>query len=246
MRIILDTNLWSSIGDEMAARPFDALMKSHSLEVVVPPSTLLEVIRLPVAEARDRIIHALGTGPRHRLATEAQSESAEFVSEIRRARPHWMRSMPDTTRVWSLNSFWTKQIWRAALENSQLLYERGVGQTAERDAIISSQRTQRAEVVRTNFKMRHLTEVRLAPSPESPQQSNIPGWSGEPVEAWRVSCRHVFWYQLVTIGGRAVLTKEDATFADWVGAYVDLARLRSQEGYRKLSSASFRESPFNC
>ena len=29
------------------------------------------------------------------------------------------------------------------------------------------------------------------------------------------------------IGGRAVLTKEDTTFADWVGAYVDLVRLRS-------------------
>lgn len=135
MRIILDTNLWSSIGDEMAARPFDTLMKSHTLEVVVPPSTLLEVMRLPVTEARDRIIHALGTGPRRRLPTEVQSESAEVVSEVRRTRPHWMRSMPDTTRVWSLNNFWTKQIWRAALENSQILYERGVGQMAERDAM---------------------------------------------------------------------------------------------------------------
>ena len=227
MRIILDTNLWSSIGDEMVARPFDALMKSHSLEVMVPPSTLLEVMGLPVAEARDRIIHALGTGPRHRLPTEAQSESAEVVSEVRRTRHHWMRSMPDTTRVWSLNNFWTKQIWRAALENSQILYERGVGQLAERDAIISSQRTQRTEAIRTNFKMRHLAELTASPSPESPVQSDIPGWSGDPVEPWRVACRHVFWYYLVTIACRAVLTKEDATFADWVGAYVDLSRLRS-------------------
>ena len=77
MRIMLDTNLWSSIGDEMATGSFDTLMKSRSLQVVVPPSTLTEVTRLPVPEARDRIIHALATGPRHRLPTEAQSESAE-------------------------------------------------------------------------------------------------------------------------------------------------------------------------
>ena len=146
-----------------------------------------------MAEARDRIIHALGTGPRHRLPTEAQSESAEVVSEVRRIRPHWMRSMPDTARVWSLNNFWTNKIWRAALENSQLLYERGVGNMAERDAIISSQRIQRTEVVRTNFKMRHLTEITASPSPESPLQNYVPGWSGEPVEAWRVTCRHVYW-----------------------------------------------------
>ena len=35
------------------------------------------------------------------------------------------------------------------------------------------------------------------------------------------------WRELVVIGGRAILTKEDATYADWVGAYVDLSRLRS-------------------
>ncbi|SCG60546.1 hypothetical protein GA0070213_106357 [Micromonospora humi] len=69
------------------------------------PSTLMEVIRLPAPEARQRIISAMGTGPRRRLATEAESESAEVVAEVRRVRPQWLRSMPDTARVASLNTF---------------------------------------------------------------------------------------------------------------------------------------------
>jgi hypothetical protein len=226
-RIILDTNLWSSIGDEMVARQFDALVKSHSLEVIVPPSTLIEVMRLPVIEARDRIIYALGTGPRIRLPTEAMSESNEVVAEIRRKRPHWMRNMPDTTRVWSLNNFWTKKIWRSALERSQPYYEHSRRQTAEYDAIIRSQRIQRAERIRTDFKAGPLTDIKASLSVDHPAQNYLPGWSGEPVEAWRVACGYLYWHQLVVVSGRALFTKEDPTFADWIGAYVDLSRLRS-------------------
>jgi hypothetical protein len=79
----------------MVASSFDALMKSRSLQVVVPPSTLVEVLDLPKTEARDRIIEALAKGPRRRLPTEAQSMSDEIVSEARRIRSGWMRSMPD-------------------------------------------------------------------------------------------------------------------------------------------------------
>lgn len=226
MRIMLDTNLWSSIGDEMATGSFDTLMKSRSLQVVVPPSTLTEVTRLPVPEARDRIIHALATGPRHRLPTEAQSESAEVVSEIRRVRSHWMRSMPDTSLVWSLNNFWTKKIWRAALENSQPLYEYEMRRMALHDTYVRYERSQRTEMIRTNFEVRPLTALTATSGPASPQ-TYLPGWSGEPVEPWRVTSRILYWHQLVVVGGRAVLTKEDATIADWVGAYVDLSHLRS-------------------
>ena len=190
-RIMLDTNLWSSIGDELVTRSFDALMQSNSMQVVVPPSTLLEVMRLPVAQARDRIINALGTGPRNRLPTEAQSESAEVVSEIRRTRPHWMRGMPDTARVWSLNNFWMNKILRAALEDSQRLHEYQMQQRRqmfERAAITSSQRIQRTEMIRANFPVRPLTALVISPDPDNPR-SYLPGWSGEPVEAWRPSCR---------------------------------------------------------
>lgn len=87
VRIMLDTNLWSSIGDEGVATSFDALMTARGFDVLVAPSVLLEVIRIPVPQARQRIIRAMGIGPRRRLATEAQSESTEVIaSSISRRR----------------------------------------------------------------------------------------------------------------------------------------------------------------
>jgi len=226
MRIILDTNLWSSIGDERVEKSFNTLAKSRGLQVLVPPSILIEVMRLPVAEARDQIIRALATGPRHRLPTEAQSESSEVVSEIRRVRSHWMRSMPDTSRVWALNNFWTKRIWRSALENSQPLHEYEMHRTPLLDAYIKYERSQRTEMIRANFQVRPLTALTTAPSQEG-LLGSLPGWSGEAVEPWRVSSCVLYWYQLAVIVGRAMLTKEDTTIADWVGAYVDLSKVRS-------------------
>jgi hypothetical protein len=226
MRIILDTNLWSSIGDEMVASSFDALMKSQSLQVVVPPSILVEVLQLPKSEARDRIIRALAKGPRYRLPTEAQSMSDEIVSEVRRTRPAWMRSMPDTARVWSLNNSWTKRIWRAALEDSGPMHEYETSYASLTEALVRAQRVQRRDYATSSFTVLPLTALTVTPDPDNPR-SRLPGWPGEPVEAWRVSCCVLFWHQLAVIGGRAILTKEEATFADWVGAYVDLSKLRS-------------------
>ncbi|MBQ1030379.1 hypothetical protein KBX26_10260 [Micromonospora sp. C97] len=227
MRVMLDTNLWSSIGDEGVAHTFDGLMAAHDLEVVVAPSTLMEVIRLPVPHARQRIISAMGTGPRRRLATEAESESAEVISEVRQHRPHWLRSMPDTARAASLHTLWTKQMWRKALHDSQSLHDHEVRhQRPKADYLVRRQREQRTEMLQVKFTIRPLTAVTVTPVADAPE-SYLAGWSGESVEMWRVECRDLYWHQLAVVGNRAVLSGEDATFADWVGAYVDLRVLRS-------------------
>ena len=83
MRVILDTNLWSSIRGEEVEKSFNTLMSSHGLRIIVPPSTLTEVVRIPVTEARQQVIHALATGRRDYLPTEAESEFMEVVSEVR-------------------------------------------------------------------------------------------------------------------------------------------------------------------
>jgi hypothetical protein len=148
----------------MVASSFDALMKSRSLQVVMPPSTLVEVLNLPKTEARDRIIEALAKGPRHRLPTEAQSMSDEIVSEARRIRPGWMRSMPDKARIWSLNNRWTKKIWRATLEDSGPMHEYGLSQAAENDAMVNAQRIARRDfIATTDFYIRPLTALTATP-----------------------------------------------------------------------------------
>lgn len=226
MRVILDTNLWSSIGDEGAARAFDNMMKSRSAQIVVPPSILVEVLGLPAAEPRARIIHALATGPRQRLSTEAKSECLEFVAEVKRFRPRWMRMIPLTGKIWALDNFWTNKIWREALSDPQAHHEFQLRRRAERDLLVRSQRKQRQGILEGNVQLRPLTALTATPDPET-QGMRLDGWSGEPVEAWRPACCILFWYQLSVIGGRAALSGEDTTLLDWVTPYVDLGMLRS-------------------
>ncbi len=104
IRISLDTNLWSRIGDQDQSSAFEALVAERGVLVVVSPSTLVEVLRLPIEEPRRRIIAALTARPRLRLPTEAQLESDEVVAEARRTRPTWCRAMRDTARIASLNA----------------------------------------------------------------------------------------------------------------------------------------------
>ncbi|MFS8099301.1 hypothetical protein LFM09_19420 [Lentzea alba] len=226
MRVLLDTNLWSSIGDDGAAGGFAELARSHSLEVVVAPSTLVEVFRNPKAEARQRIVHALAKGPWRRLRTEAEAESAEVVAEVRRARPGWLRRMPDTAMVATHNTFWMKKIWRAAAESSQSFHDHTMKQMPKHAHIVAVQKANKKSYLEENFKFGKLTGLTAAATPEAPE-SYLAGWDGGPVEPWRLHSRDVFWRELVEVKGRASLSGEDTTYADWVGAYVDLAALRS-------------------
>jgi hypothetical protein len=226
MRVILDTNLWSSIRDEQTGRAFDALMDSRGLRVVVPPSTLTEVVRIPVAEARQQVIHALATGKRDRLPTEAESECMEVVCEVRRVRVQWMRTIPYTGRTWSLNNFWTKRIWREALRDSQRLHDYEMRQTPLRDYLVDHQKKDRDSFLQSDFEVGSFTGLMIAADANVPN-SYLAGWSGEPVEFWRIQLRDLYWHQLGVIVGRAALTHEDTTTADWVGAYVNLSELRS-------------------
>jgi hypothetical protein len=160
MRVIMDTNLWSSIGDEGVADKFDQLLVSRGITMVVPPSYLVEVVRLPRTEPRGRIIHSMASGRRHRLKTEAALESQEVVSEVKRCHPDWLRRFPDSARVASLNNFWTNLVWRQALEDSSQLHRYEESKHQVHDYMVATQREDRSELLKVNFTIRPLTSLR--------------------------------------------------------------------------------------
>jgi hypothetical protein len=62
-----------------------------------------------------------------------------------------------------------------------------------------------------------------------------PGWSGRPIAAWRAFNHLLFWNQLANVPQRALLTGEDTTYADWVGCWVSLTKLRQEpESFGRL------------
>ena len=52
VRVILDTNVWTSIGERAEQTAFEALEDRLQITVVVPPPMLLEALRTPVAGPR--------------------------------------------------------------------------------------------------------------------------------------------------------------------------------------------------
>jgi hypothetical protein len=148
-----------------------------------------------------------------------------------------MRRMPDTAKVWALNNYWTKKVWREALQDSQRIYDYQM-KYKERmhEYLLDRQRVRRASFIETDFKIRPLTALQATPDPDVPE-SYLAGWSGEPVEIWRIMLRDYYWFQLTALAGRALLTKEDTTAADWVGSYVNLVKLReSREDFTNFGS----------
>jgi hypothetical protein len=95
-----------------------------------------------------------------------------------------------------------------------------------KDYLIKHQQQQKASILESDFDIRPLTAITATPISGAPAEY-LTGWQGEPVDAWRFLSRDLYWYQLAIASGRALLTREDTTVADWVGAYVDLSRLRS-------------------
>lgn len=224
-RVSFDTNLWSRIGDQGESAAFETLVDHRQILVVVPPSTLMEVLRLPAPEPRRRIIAALTARPRLRLSSEAQLESDEVIAEARRTRPAWCRAMPDTARIASLNAFWTKGVWRSAVDRPETLHAYLKRESDPvRSLVFQAQRRQRREVVSSGFDITRLGSLKATAKPDSPLDYKI-GWDGSPVDLWRIQSRDIYWHHLATVARRAETTNEDTTYADWIGAALDLSRV---------------------
>ncbi|WP_091470889.1 hypothetical protein [Paenarthrobacter nitroguajacolicus] len=231
MRILLDTNLWSSLDDGSLPK-LEGLLVRLDLQIQVLPSTLLEIIEIPHEDVRKRLVAGLAKGSnRTRVRTEADMFAEEVVELIRRTRPDWLLRIPNRARVQSLQTFWLKKVWKQALEDSTGMHEYQLSKTQMRKDIIRRQKLNRAELLEKKVVLGDLTQISgehedlVAGKPIL--SGNLPGWDGSRRELWRVNLAQLTWYQLGMIGPRAGITGEDRTMTDWIEPWVDLGKLRS-------------------
>ena len=225
IRVALDTNIWSYLGDAGAAAEFQRLVEGRGLVVTIPPSTLLEVMRLRAGEPRSRIVKVMSHARRVRLPSEAELESSEVVNEVRRCRPRWLRQFSNTGRVASLNTYWTKGVWREAQEKPERMHTFLLDDKRKSDLLVHVQRSNRSAALRDNFDPADLSHLEISAPDLNDAARVAPGWNGRSIAAWRFDCRGIYWCALKEVYQRSLLTGEDATYADWVGAYVDLTRM---------------------
>ncbi|WP_143626310.1 hypothetical protein [Streptomyces viridosporus] len=233
---MLDNNIWSYLGDERAGDQFKTVAHSLGHRVVTAPSVLLEVLQHPRSDMRAAIIEAITTATDERLRSEADREGAEVVSEVRRLHPEWMRAVPDTGREATWRTYWTKRIWREAAEHHEQLRDTEQARRTAHTArfLVDNQKEQRERWREADFDLRDLSRITLSPSEETTTEQRA-GWApGERIAAWRPYNQEVYWRAFAT-GRRAVLTHEDTTYADWVGARVDLrAMCASREAFNQF------------
>lgn len=230
-RIILDTNLWSSLDDGSLPR-LESLFAERDMQIQVLPSTLLEIIAIPHEYVRKKLVTGLATGSRRtRVRTEADLFAEEVVTLIGRTHPEWLRRIPDRGSVESLRTLWLKKVWRQALEDSTAMHEFHIAQAPIRDHVVQRQRQNQSEMQSAKFIFGDLKRLSGKHEDLGPDKTSLlghlPGWDGSPRDAWRLNLAQLTWHQLGVVGPRAGITGEDRTMTDWIEPWVDLGKLRS-------------------
>lgn len=222
---MLDTGVWSRIGADNVADDLRLAVRQHNYSIVLPPSTLLEVLRTPRRDYRDRDVLAMVHSGGKPLASDVELETTEFIHAVRRHRPWWLKPKADLKTVNRLNDFWTRGIWDlAAADSDEASRRAGVDQLVP--AMVEHQRANRREFLDTKFEG-HYGDLRYY------GVRDVPSFGirkGDVIEQWRVDLGLFYWHHLAP----QFRASTDSTMRDWCGAYLDLDRLT-------LSSSDFGE-----
>jgi hypothetical protein len=151
LEVIFDTGIWARIGAEEIIDELKSALEDGDYLIVLPPSVLLEVLRTPRADYRDRDVKAMISSGGRRLASEAELCSNEFVNAVRRYRPQWQRKKTDYATVNKFHQFWTEGIWTLAAEDSDEAHRRAGTMLASAPQIVENQRRNRQEILAHNF-----------------------------------------------------------------------------------------------
>lgn len=176
------------------------------------------------------------------MPTEAQSEGAEVVSEIRRLRPKWIERSPQLSALRKLEVFWKSELWNMAKYSPQsLAHSAGRIGHGVRDHELETQRFN-AEGFRSDT-------IRIDPADAwvdlHATASHMPPWvtcgvePGERFEAWRVESALLYKESLVkpTFG---TILGNDTSRADWWIPLIRLEDVRRDE--RGFNDFWYREA----
>lgn len=207
-RLMHDTNIWSRLAEQGQQYQFNKLVRNKQIDVVIPPATLLEVLRTHDRQLRRAVTKLVCRKVWRHLRTEAQAEAAELVAEIRRLRPAWILDQPDLDAITGHERFWLRTIYDlASADAPQLLSLNQVVGMRERREISNLQEAQQVRFRSDGF-FRSIEEaqkqfptlaVTLGP-PGSPtsRSAQAAGWDpGTKVAPWRLDLLSVQWEALV-------------------------------------------------
>lgn len=216
MRIFLDTNAWSYIADHDAGEDLARASRASATKIAVSPGVVDEVRRLPLADVRKRVLTLLAEHQWTRLLPEAFSECNELKAEIRRLRPAWVIPAPKLSEINRLRYDWVRKkggFWDRA---GGCVRERETDESVRADRELRLAREESYQIRRRFSAVKkpggetHLQYVAGMPS------NGTPGWTGKPVEYWRVPSLHFFSSELLVYTSPA---------REWLDSEIDMGAM---------------------
>jgi hypothetical protein len=211
VRLLFDTGVWSSLGDQGRGSDLRAWEQRPGHRILLSSAVLEEVLLLPKHQARDRIVAAMCSGLRDRiqLPPDARGEALEVVGEFRRCRPAWLRMFPRTDDV--PNDRTTRQRWTQARDNPTMGARWAAKSAADplREDLGDLQNDVHRKTVGIGdgpgFWVPSGLTVEVG---ENPPTSISEGWPGiGSLDAWRVCCAMTFWLEWFEIPGQGIRTR---------------------------------------
>ena len=229
--LLIDTNLWSYLGQGTDADTLAATLSAAGHEAVITPQMLTEALRTSDVAKRTQIVDMMCSRHWRKLWSAMDAHSDEMTSEIRRLRPEWLRSIPKTDRLHSFRDYWTKVYWREAKTEPDVVIARAEAANIRLDAEAEIARVQSSNKETWPFLEGDLASAGLAANTAEdhpdPDPASRVGWPpGTPVLLWRVNARDIWWAHMGRELGGPLTGYRDTTMNDSLGAYVDLPTMR--------------------
>ena len=213
MRVLLDTNVWNYIVNADALESIRQATRKSRHQILVAPSVLYEAARTGDPQLRSALLSAICLPDWKRMMPEAYSEAEELKLEIRRLRPSWIKRKPNLTIFKRVRYDWRRArggAWDRVVGEEQLIRDSGAA-TLARARDLARERRKDA--------MEWLDSQKWQDLPLNDHRVAWPGWTGEPVEPWRVAGLSAFLDSLNTRGH---------PIFDWIGGEIDFASILAQ------------------
>ena len=211
--MLLDANVWRYAHDAGAAAELRQVARKRDLRILVAPSVVYEALRTQDDQLRRGLTNLMARRCWTPLMPESFGEAEEFLAEVCRLRPQWLRQDEEKERWRRRNivdwrpgrgTFWDRlreipdEVARhvAGLEGGQVEGARELAIESRRAAISAGWKFERTNLDRVVARF------------ERPMR----GWSGEPVESWRASAL-----------GWASIAFVDPPYSDWLDPYINVA-----------------------
>jgi hypothetical protein len=216
-RWLIDTNVWSGVADAGLGSDLVKAAKRKHIEILAAPSVLYELLRTPNESVRKRFMDVITLPHWKRLMPETFSETKEILAEIRRLRPHWLRTTPNRSEYMKIFHDWRSRkggMWQRARDTPS----KEAGYIDQLDgAMLPAARCearQRRKGVNESGLKNPAPLSRIYSTPTVP----FIGWKGDDIAAWRFE---------TLLSVTLCLEDPEHPYTSWLDADVDVRAMLS-------------------